>query len=518
MGCGNTKTNNCNNNNINVKNQKNHKDIVNYFLFDNSNANKFLNVNIAKNNFIKFNKDNISNHYKLIKSLGSGSFGEVSKVLHLKSNNYYAVKKIPKDTMSYSIKEDDFRKDFLNEIDILSQMDHPNIIKIYEYFEDNYNFYIVQELIEGGDLYEHLLEIYEMPESLISKIYLQLLSALVHVHSINIIHRDIKPMNILVRFKETDNNKKLYLNNDDFDIVVIDFGVSKKTKYIMNDEIGTPIFMAPEILKKTGYNNKVDIYSSGIMLWMLFTGKTPYTSCNNYYSLINSILKDELPIPDNISDNAKTFLKSMLEKNPINRSSASQLIKFKFIIEHDTNNYKVDKQLLNLRLKGLKEFSLKNKLSQACRAYIAHIKDVKSLGKNNDDIKKVFKELDTTGDNRISKLELLEGFNKCKIFNSQNELNLVKIFNECDLNNNGYVDYEEFVASAMKNEEIICIDTLKLAFNYFDQDKNNKLSFKEIKNILIMFSNYDNKLIEEIFINDNNKDGEIDFNEFMKCF
>ena len=154
---------------------------------------------------------------------------------------------------------------FLKEIQVLRELEHPNIIKIFEYYIDNKYHYIITELLTGGDLYEAILKFQKFNEKKAAYIIKQILSALNYLHSKGIVHRDIKPENILV---QNDNNKKNKNYLDEIHIKLIDFGASNffKENEILTLKVGSPYYIAPEVLNKN-YNEKCDIWSAGVMLY-----------------------------------------------------------------------------------------------------------------------------------------------------------------------------------------------------------------------------------------------------------
>lgn len=209
-----------------------------------------------KETFVIKNEDTLSNHYDIIKEIGSGGFGHVYQVKHKTSTELRACKKLSKE------KIEDIEL-FNKEINILSQMDHPNIVNLYEIFEDQRFIYMIMEQCTGGELFERIIEnvnkdkMYTEREA--AEIFKQVMSAIAYCHSKNICHRDLKPENLL--FKS---------NDKDSPIKIIDFGLSKsyvvssdkKRRNSMKTKVGTPYYVSPEVLKGE-YNEKCDVWSCG---------------------------------------------------------------------------------------------------------------------------------------------------------------------------------------------------------------------------------------------------------------
>ena len=142
--------------------------------------------------------------------LGKGGFGEVKKVIHKLTNNARAMKIIKRDNVDES-----FMAALNSEIKILQMLDHPNIVKLYEVYQDPKNIYMITEYLEGGELFDMILKSRNFNENIAAKIMKQVLSAVAYCHSKKIVHRDLKPENLLLA------------SNDSFEIKVIDFGLSR---------------------------------------------------------------------------------------------------------------------------------------------------------------------------------------------------------------------------------------------------------------------------------------------------
>ena len=173
---------------------------------------------------------NLEKQYKIIGFLGKGAFGTVQKVKHLVSGDIRAMKIIIKAALP--IIEDE--SSLFKEVEILKTLDHPNILKIYEFYYDSKNYYIITELCKGGELFDKVEKLGNFSEKLTASIIKQILQGVAYFHSKGIIHRDLKPENILI---EEDSNN----TDDKFNIKIIDFGASStfKSKQIFTELVGT---------------------------------------------------------------------------------------------------------------------------------------------------------------------------------------------------------------------------------------------------------------------------------------
>ena len=194
--------------------------------------NKESDIIIYSTLLVQGKTESISKTYKILSNIGSGTFGKVYKVKHFPTNSLRAMKVIKKDTVNY---QDDDRT-FLKEIEILSKLDHINIIKIFEYYVDDLNYYVISELVRGGELYEQIYKIHNYKESNAAIIMEQLFSAINYIHCRGIVHRDLKPENILLETKGINETS----------IKIIDFGTSNYCNKATNDyltlKVGTPYY------------------------------------------------------------------------------------------------------------------------------------------------------------------------------------------------------------------------------------------------------------------------------------
>ena len=277
-------------------------------------------------------------NYKIIKLIGKGTFGEVYKVS--KDNKYYALKiyQIKNDDTSSSNEYKESIKSIENEIKILSQLDNPFIVKLYEVFSLNPNsellknndveeqkmMCLVLELCENGDLNDKIKEKKQknefFSENEILQYFYEILQGLYYLHKNRVIHRDLKTLNIFL----TENNH----------IKIGDFGVSKK---LINNNIyaytfvGTPYYLSPEICQNKPYDEKSDVWSLGVVLYELITLNKPFDS-ESQMGLFMKILKGKpAPINNTIKHSysqklINLVLENLLDKDPLTRYSIQQTI------------------------------------------------------------------------------------------------------------------------------------------------------------------------------------------------
>lgn len=449
---------------------------------------------------INESKHKVEDKYKILSLIGKGSYGSVYKVQHKQSRLFRAMKIIKKTCVSM---QDDDQK-FLKEIEILMETDHPNIIKIFEYFIDDVNYILITEFIGGGDLYNSITKFNKFSEDTAATIMFQIFSAICYLHSKNIVHRDIKPENILV--------ENWSLKHDEISLKIIDFGTSNY--YNQNNKlslkIGSPYYIAPEVIKNE-YNEKCDIWSCGVLLYILIVGKPPFYG-NSVNEIMDNVSKGKYELGGklfkNVSEKAKDLIKKCLHMDYKSRISAEEALMSDWIISFKNNKHKVTKNEAVNVLENIKNFNAKEKLQHATIAYIVHF-----IGANDEvkSLKKMFKEMDTSGDGRLTYDELRKGFEKI-IGQQITDVELEKIITDIDQDNNGFIEYEEFLRVALNKNTLLSQKNLKLAFDNFDENGDGSLSINEIKKVLGTSNNeYMAELIKRI---DANGDGEISFDEF----
>mmetsp|Transcript_3126 Transcript_3126/g.2844 ORF Transcript_3126/g.2844 Transcript_3126/m.2844 type:complete len:231 (+) Transcript_3126:344-1036(+) len=204
----------------------------------------------------------IEDDFVFIREIGKGNYASVFLAESKENCQKFAVKRIQKSrisTMTNGIKS------IVREIDIMRKLDHPNIVKLYNVYESDSEICLVLDYLEGGNLYERINRKKKFSEAIIRAFAIKFFGVLCYLDSMHIVHRDIKLENILLSSK---------LN--DYEFKLADFGIADYCKENLSLRCGSPGYIAPEILRKEVYDTKADVFSIGVVLYILFCGKMPF--------------------------------------------------------------------------------------------------------------------------------------------------------------------------------------------------------------------------------------------------
>ena len=451
------------------------------------------------------------------KPLGGGNFGTVRKAYRREEKSkkqYFAIKSISKKNLN----EKDF-EGLVKEVDIISSLDHPNIIKFYETYHDKFYFHLVMELCKGKDSFNQIVIKEKCEEKKVVSLITKVLLAIAHCHSRGITHRDLKPENILFESDEPDA-----------EIKIIDFGLSRKyaKDEKMHSILGTPYYVAPEVLKGN-YNEKCDIWSIGAMTYLLLCGQYPFNGSSDkeiFDNILNSNVKFNSSKWNKISNNAKSFVKLCLEKNPDKRPSAIKALDHPWFANVLNETHRVE----NLRagiLLNIKSFKIKQKLKQMIMKYLLNSMDENEL----KIYKSAFFAIDFFHNGCVEQPELKKAFELKEIPITDEEIShLYKIL---DQNLKGAIDYTEFLMAGVNQKTLFTTEKLTKAFNYFDINKSGFIENSDLYDSLLRMGreciniNDINSFIYEVLKNIDDNKGldknleiftKLSYEDFLKIF
>ncbi|XP_005404601.1 PREDICTED: calcium/calmodulin-dependent protein kinase type 1G [Chinchilla lanigera] len=260
---------------------------------------------------------NIRKTFIFMEVLGSGAFSEVFLVKQRVTGKLFALKCIKKSPA--------FRDSSLeNEIAVLKKIKHENIVTLEDIYESTTHYYLVMQLVSGGELFDRILERGVYTEKDASLVIRQVLSAVKYLHENGIVHRDLKPENLLYLTPE-ENSK----------IMITDFGLSKMEQSgVMSTACGTPGYVAPEVLAQKPYSKAVDCWSIGVITYILLCGYPPFyeeTESKLFEKIKEGYYEFESPFWDDISESAKDFICHLLEKDPSERYTCEKALRHPWI-------------------------------------------------------------------------------------------------------------------------------------------------------------------------------------------
>lgn len=304
--------------------------------------------------------------YKLGDVLGTGAFSTVRKGQHKKNmQTEYAVKCVDRKKLT----EED-KVALIEEVNILREFDHPHVINLYDFFEESNHYYLIMEIMSGGELFDRVVAKLYYNEKEARDTCKILLEAVGYCHTNNVAHRDLKPENLL-----------LQSSTNDSDIKIADFGFAKRVARpnSLTTQCGTPGYVAPEILEGNPYDTKADMWSIGVILYILLGGYPPFIE-KNQRNLFRKIRNGDYEFHDEywggVSTDAKNLISSLLTVKPGKRYSANQALKDKWICGDDEE---LAKNNLGDNLEKFKKYNAERKFKAAVKSVMV-VNKLNSLG------------------------------------------------------------------------------------------------------------------------------------------
>ena len=417
------------------------------------------------------NKD-IRNIYKFKDLLGGGHFGSVRIGFRRAEQpplRLYAIKSISKQNLT----EKDI-EELTKEVDIISSLDHPNIINFYETYHDKFYFHIVMELCRGRDLLEKIKDNNgKICEKKVAICIMKVLHAISYCHEKGITHRDLKPENILFES-----------NDPEAEIKLIDFGLSRK--YQANEKmhtiLGTPYYVAPEVLQGS-YDEKCDIWSIGALTYLMLSGEPPFKGKSNK-EIFHKILNDELKLDQRkwkgISPEAIDFVKQCLNKNPEQRPNALEALKhewFSNLLSRVHSSIFINKDILY----NLKSYVPGPRFRKIVMKYFINMLSHSDL----KIYKSAFYGIGFRHSGTISRDEVKQAFEMSGVPLTEEEIK--RIFYSSEEPNKQTLRYSEFIIECINPKKLLTKEKLKTAFNYFDIDNSGVIDASDVKDAMLRF-------------------------------
>ncbi|OII72491.1 calcium calmodulin dependent protein kinase [Cryptosporidium ubiquitum] len=507
--------------------------------------------------------------------IGKGTYGSVKSGTNRLTGCIRAIKTIP-------LTRVEALENFMKEINILKNLDHPNIVKLYETYQDKKNIYLVMELCSGGELFDRIISQGSFDEIYAANLMKQVLSTICYCHDHGIVHRDLKPENFL------------FLNkNYNAPLKIIDFGLAARVNNedtSLNTRAGTPYYVAPEVLQGK-YDKQCDMWSLGVILYILLCGYPPFHGSNDSV-ILHKVQKGVYAFKEedwkHVSFLAIDLIRRLLTYNPADRITARDALNHPWItrftddilflsprnsmyyndgfmktglifndhVGSGNNHFKTlecqqrprNGNLVNSRrggyIKGGLRYCRSKKRSISSSSGLNLLSNFRAFHKYNrfmkvaltviaqqmtesqiSNLKEAFILLDANCDGTLTPQEVITGLKNSGITELPSDL--LAILNDIDSDGSGSIDYTEFIAATLDSKQYSKEHVCWAAFKVFDQDGNGKITANELLNVFSYNSEQGSTGINDKALSDVknmikevdvNGDGEIDFQEFLGMF
>ena len=419
---------------------------------------------IFENIYNQFNPPKTLGDYIIKKTIGKGTFSKVKLGIHKETKQKVAIKILEKSAI---VEKDDLER-IIREMTILNQIDHINVIKVYDIYESEDNYLIIMEYCEGGELFNYIVKNQKLSEEETAFFFYQIINGVEYLHSKNIVHRDLKPENLLL----CEGNI----------LKIIDFGLSNfYNGNYLSTPCGSPCYASPEMVSGNKYNGfNIDIWAIGIILFAMLCGYLPFEDDDNDI-LFQKILECKLHYPSHLSPLAKDIMKKILVTNPEKRIKIPQIKKHKF--------YLMGKKLYN------KKFNINEEVND-----VEDSNDFEEEKINNN--KSHYNRLNTEYDDEIDIKINIKKNDKIKIKNNKNHENEE---HKKTINSNEITPLQTAPNLNDNNNKENNINNNNINEDSHNNNSNNK-DYKSINtsnNIESTSNNQKNKLFNDYFKNGN---------------
>ncbi|KAH6802824.1 calmodulin-domain protein kinase cdpk isoform 2 [Perilla frutescens var. frutescens] len=455
-----------------------------------------ISIGLQVDSVLKTKTGHLKERFNLGDKLGHGQFGTTFLCIERKTGEKYACKSIAKRKLLHKEDLEDVRR----EIEIMHHLSgHHNVVSIEGAYEDAVAVHVVMELCGGGELFDRIAKRGHYSEKKAAELTRTIVGVLESCHSLGVMHRDLKPENFL------------FVNGaEDSPMKIIDFGLSVffKPGEIFSDVVGSPYYVAPEVLCKH-YGPEADVWSAGVIIYILLCGVPPFWG-ESEQEIFKEVLYGEIdfsshPWP-NISESAKDLVKRMLVRDPRRRITAHQVLCHPWV---QVDGVAPDEPIHSAVLSRMTQFSAMNKLKKmAIRVIAESLCEEEIAG-----LREMFKTIDSDNSGYITFEELKTGLRRYGANLKESEI--YSLMKAADIDNNGAIDYGEFIAATLHQNKIEKDDHLIRAFSYFDKDGSGYITQDELQRACEEFGIEDFHLEEMIQEADQNNDGRIDYNEFV---
>lgn len=422
----------------------------------------------------------LTKKYELGKILGEGITGQVRLVTSKKDGSVCAMK-----SLNVAKMDPHQLQELKLEIELLNQLDHPNVVSLFEVFESSDNISLVMEHCCGGDLSRRRYT----TEAQVQSVVYQLTEAVAHCHYVGIVHRDLKMENIM------------FVSPDSDSLRLIDFGLAAKyrgrvawgqddgneKKRVMQTACGTAYYMAPEMLDEDKYTEKVDVWAIGVISFMLVTGRPPFEGMSEK-AVFQKIRRGQCAFHSSVwgrlSPQATSFTKSLLTVEPRKRPSAREALDLPWLSKYGVTRFENfleedSGKLTKAICASLIRFSTYNPLKKAALMIVAHHANEKDLR----ELREVFLALDHE---RSGQLTFDEMNDYLKRFSGQpiTKNDALSVFAKLDQSKSGAIHFMDFLSATVEARCEITSQLLHQAFDHLDADGSGCINVENLQELL----------------------------------
>jgi len=452
----------------------------------------------GKHCFIIHNPGEIEDYFDMGDELKVGGSAKIICATEIATKVKRAIKRISKRN------NEDFRR-LAREVAVMKGLDHPNIIKLFETFQDEKYLYLVLELCEGGDIMDRLLDSDRCPSGCMSELQVSVIVRAVflvlhYLHTNDIVHRDIKAENIMFKEKFADHLTSA--------LRVVDYGYANFSTNDMTTKVGSLMYMAPETIAGH-YDKAVDMWSCGVLCYLLLSGYAPFGGVTDGDTL-QLIQKGEFIFHRQrwcgISMPAKHLIRSLLRVDPSKRMTLKSALLHPWVRSRGAVQVERVRDETIDRLITYHTHSKLRRCAMMAIAYQLETQDIKGPAE-------LFHSFDLNGDGLLTTQEFMQSIASV---GGVNDEFLDDMLTSVDADGSGIIDFTEFLAATLERDMYIHNHAALLrAFRCFDQDDGGSVSADEIMDTLLL-SEFERDEIDKALNDiDMNGDGEMDYGEFV---
>lgn len=461
----------------------------------------------------------ISDDYEVTEEiLGQGLCGNVVVARNRVDGRSYAVKTMSKESLKRSKVQQ-----VVTEVEIHLSLDHPNITRVYDVYDSENSVTMVSELCEGGELYASLQEKTVYSDREAAEVSRQMLRVLCHLHARSIVHRDLKLENFLYQSKNPHEQMKKYLSevseNDGKNVhaeapqlKLIDFGFARywDPSTLMLTSCGSAEYVSPDVLSGEGYTDKCDLWSVGVIVWMLLTGYPPFHGDRR-----TMMSKIKAGIPDwshktrwkSVSSDAIDFVRSLLIKDPEERLDAQGALRHRWLI-HSAPKVELSYECGNSALSAIRRYAGGSKLRRAALQLLVQQLDAKETRA----LRRLFVSMDNESKGWITAQELSDALGQFEYRGCRDQEE--DFFAAVCANGDQRIYYSDFLAASIDVSETSHKAALQRTFAHLDTDKSGSIGTTDLRNIV--GDDFENTPISVVAREALPKGDEIYFNDFVK--